>query len=127
LHEIDGNVVRLKLQGACGSCPSSVTTMKMGIQRRLMENIPDISAVERVSDREMGLKLNEANVQKVLAEIRPYLAGTGGGELELVNIIGPIVKVRLTGRAAGVKTVRVALSQKLREKIPSVAGIRVVS
>ncbi|RLN28559.1 nifU-like protein 1, chloroplastic [Panicum miliaceum] len=127
LHEIDGNVVRLKLQGACGSCPSSVTAMKMGIQRRLMENIPDISAVERVSDREMGLKLNEANVQKVLAEIRPYLAGTGGGELELINIIGPIVKVRLTGRAAGVKTVRVALSQKLREKIPSVAGIRVVS
>ncbi|PVH61493.1 hypothetical protein PAHAL_3G046800 [Panicum hallii] len=127
LHEIDGNVVRLKLQGACGSCPSSVTTMKMGIQRRLMENIPDISAVERVSDREMGLKLNKANVQKVLAEIRPYLAGTGGGELELINIIGPTVKVRLTGRAAGVKTVRVALSQKLREKIPSVAGIRVVS
>ncbi|KAG9141854.1 hypothetical protein Leryth_013974 [Lithospermum erythrorhizon] len=24
LQEIDGNVVRLKLQGACGSCPSSV-------------------------------------------------------------------------------------------------------
>ncbi|KAJ6790659.1 transcription initiation factor IIF subunit alpha [Iris pallida] len=37
LHEIDGNVVRLKLQGACGSCPSSVMTMKMGIQSRLME------------------------------------------------------------------------------------------
>ena len=69
LHEIDGNVVRLKLQGACGSCPSSVTTMKMGIQRRLMENIPDISAVERVSDREMGLKLNEANVQKVFVHL----------------------------------------------------------
>ena len=69
LHEIDGNVVRLKLQGACGSCPSSVTTMKMGIQRRLMENIPDISAVGRVSDREMGLKLNEANVQKVFVHL----------------------------------------------------------
>jgi Fe-S cluster biogenesis protein NfuA len=69
LHEIDGNVVRLKLQGACGSCPSSVTTMKMGIQRRLMENIPDISAVERVSDREMGLKLNKANVQKVFVHL----------------------------------------------------------
>ena len=69
MHEIDGNVVRLKLQGACGSCPSSVTTMKMGIQRRLMENIPDISAVGRVSDREMGLKLNEANVQKVFVHL----------------------------------------------------------
>jgi len=72
LHEIDGNVVRLKLQGACGSCPSSVTTMKMGIQRRLMENIPDISAVERVSDREMGLKLNEANVQRVFVHYFVY-------------------------------------------------------
>lgn len=37
LHEIDGNVVRLKLQGACGSCPSSVMTMKMGIEHCLME------------------------------------------------------------------------------------------
>ncbi|RCV36002.1 hypothetical protein SETIT_7G284600v2 [Setaria italica] len=127
LHKIDGSVVRLKLQGACGSCPSSVTTMKMGIERRLIENIPEISAVERVSDKEMGLKLNPANVQKVLAEIRPYLAGTGGGKLEFIKIVGPIVKVRLTGRAAGVKTVRVALAQKLREKIPSVAGIRLVS
>ncbi|XP_021301423.1 nifU-like protein 1, chloroplastic [Sorghum bicolor] len=127
LHEINGNVVRLKLQGACGSCPSSVTTMKMRIQRRLMENIPEISAVERVADKEMGLKLNEANVQKVLAEIRPYLAGKGGGELELIKIVGHVVKVRLTGRAAGVKTVRVALTQKLREKIPSIAAIRVLS
>ena len=70
LHEINGNVVRLKLQGARGSCPSSVTTMKMSIQRRLMENIPEISAVERVADKEMGLKLNEANVQKVFANVQ---------------------------------------------------------
>lgn len=50
MREIDGgNVVRLKLRGACGSCPSSATTMRMSIQRRLMDNIPVISAVERVA------------------------------------------------------------------------------
>ena len=38
--EIDGPVVYLRLQGACGSCPSSLTTMTMGIKRRLMEKIP---------------------------------------------------------------------------------------
>lgn len=38
--EIDGLVVKLKLQGACGSCPSSTSTMTMGIKRRLMEKIP---------------------------------------------------------------------------------------
>ncbi|THU50241.1 hypothetical protein C4D60_Mb06t18070 [Musa balbisiana] len=127
LHEIDGNIVRLKLQGACGSCPSSVMTMKMGIERRLMEKIPDIVAVEPITDEETGLQLNEENIEKVLDEIRPYLAGTGGGELELVKIEEPIVKVRLTGQAAGVMTVRVAVTQKLREKIPAIAAVQLLS
>ncbi len=39
LVEIDGLVVKLMLKGACGSCPSSLTTMKMGIQRRIMEKV----------------------------------------------------------------------------------------
>ncbi|GJN28669.1 hypothetical protein PR202_gb16824 [Eleusine coracana subsp. coracana] len=64
LHEIDGNVVRLKLQGACGSCPASVTTMKMGIERRLMEKIPEIVAVEPIADEETGLELNQENIEK---------------------------------------------------------------
>ncbi|XP_004135350.1 nifU-like protein 2, chloroplastic [Cucumis sativus] len=127
LHEIDGNVVRLKLQGACGSCPSSVTTMKMGIERRLMEKIPEIVAVEPIADEETGLELNEENIEKVLEEIRPYLVGAAGGSLELVGIEEPIVKVRITGPAAGVMTVRVAVTQKLREKIPSIAAVQLLS
>jgi hypothetical protein len=31
IKEIDGPVVRLELQGACGTCPSSTQTMKMGL------------------------------------------------------------------------------------------------
>lgn len=126
LHEIDGNVVRLKLQGACGSCPSSVMTMKMGIERRLMEKIPEIVAVESVADEETGLELNEENIEKVLEEIRPYLVGAAGGSLELVAIDEPIVKVRITGPAAGVMTVRVAVTQKLREKIPAIAAVQLL-
>ncbi|KAK1323179.1 hypothetical protein QJS10_CPA02g00556 [Acorus calamus] len=126
LHEIDGNVVRLTLQGACGSCPSSVMTMKMGIERRLMEKIPEIVAVEPIADEETGLELNEENIEKVLEEIRPYLVGTGGGELKLVAIEEPIVKIRLTGPAAGVMTVRVAVTQKLREKIPAIAAVQLL-
>ncbi|ERN20691.1 hypothetical protein AMTRI_Chr11g154890 [Amborella trichopoda] len=126
LHEIDGNVVKLKLQGACGSCPSSVMTLKMGIERRLMEKIPEIVAVEPIADEETGLDLNEENIEKVLEEIRPYLVGTGGGELELVKIEEPIVKIRLSGPAAGVMTVRVAVTQKLREKIPAIAAVQLL-
>ncbi|XP_042436120.1 nifU-like protein 2, chloroplastic [Zingiber officinale] len=127
LHEIDGNVVRLTLQGACGSCPSSVMTMKMGIERRLMERIPEIVAVEPIADEETGLPLNQENIEKVLDEIRPYLTGAGGGELELVEIEEPIAKIRLTGQAAGVMTVRVAVTQKLREKIPAIAAVQLLS
>ncbi|MDX1976769.1 MAG: NifU family protein [Pseudanabaenaceae cyanobacterium bins.68] len=48
LVEIDGPTVRLRLQGACGSCPSSAMTLRMGIERKLRESIPDIGEVEQV-------------------------------------------------------------------------------
>lgn len=48
LVEIDGPIVKLRLQGACGSCPSSAMTLRMGIERRLREFIPEISEVEQV-------------------------------------------------------------------------------
>ncbi len=48
LVEIEGPVVKLRLQGACGSCPSSTMTLRMGIERRLREFIPEIAEVEQV-------------------------------------------------------------------------------
>ncbi len=48
LVEIEGPVVRLRLQGACGACPSSTMTLRMGIERRLREFIPEIAEVEQV-------------------------------------------------------------------------------
>lgn len=47
LVEIEGPVVKLRLQGACGSCPSSTMTLKMGIERRLREMIPEVAEVEQ--------------------------------------------------------------------------------
>ncbi|MBD2102702.1 NifU family protein [Leptolyngbya sp. FACHB-261] len=48
LVEIEGPIVKLRLQGACGSCPSSTYTLKMGIERKLRESIPEIAEVEQV-------------------------------------------------------------------------------
>lgn len=73
LHEIDGLVVVLKLQGACGSCPSSAMTLKMGIEARLRDKIPEIEAVEQTMDTETGLDLNDENVEKVSSlSCNPY-------------------------------------------------------
>ena len=35
--------------GACGSCPSSTMTLKMGIERKMREAIPEVSEAVQVS------------------------------------------------------------------------------
>ena len=66
-------------------------------------------------------------IESVVSCFRPYLVGSAGGGLELVEVDGPIVKVRITGPAAKVMTVRVAVTQKLREKIPAIAAVQLVN
>jgi len=44
---VDG-VVKVKLQGACGSCPMSKMTLKMGVERQLKQDIPEIKEVVAV-------------------------------------------------------------------------------
>lgn len=42
----DDGVVSVRLTGACGGCPMSTITLKMGIERALMEQIPEVTRVE---------------------------------------------------------------------------------
>lgn len=44
----DDGVVSVKLTGACGSCPMSTMTLKMGIERTLREKIPEVKEVVQV-------------------------------------------------------------------------------
>ena len=41
-------VVKVRLTGACGGCPMSQMTLKMGIEKILKQNVPEISRVEAV-------------------------------------------------------------------------------
>ena len=41
-------IVKVKLQGSCSGCPSSVITLKRGVQNLLQHYIPDIKQVEAV-------------------------------------------------------------------------------
>ena len=38
-------VVKVKLTGACGHCPMSTMTLKMGIERTLKEQVPGVKEV----------------------------------------------------------------------------------
>ena len=44
----EDGVVSVRLTGACGSCPMSTMTLKMGIERTLVENIPEVKEVIQV-------------------------------------------------------------------------------
>ncbi len=45
LVAVEDGVVKVRLTGACGGCPMSQMTLKMGIERLLKQEIPDIKEV----------------------------------------------------------------------------------
>jgi Fe-S cluster biogenesis protein NfuA len=47
LVDVDENgVVKVRLTGACGGCPMSQMTLKMGIEKILKQQVPEVSSVE---------------------------------------------------------------------------------
>jgi Fe-S cluster biogenesis protein NfuA len=41
----DDGVVKVRLVGACGHCPMSTMTLKMGIERTLKDKVPGVKEV----------------------------------------------------------------------------------
>lgn len=48
LVDVEDGIVKLKLMGACGSCPSSTITLKAGIERALLEEVEGVQEVMQV-------------------------------------------------------------------------------
>ncbi len=48
LVAVEGQVVKVRLTGACGSCPMATLTLKQGVEMRLKELVPEVSRVEAV-------------------------------------------------------------------------------
>lgn len=91
--------IYLRLQGACGSCPSSTVTMKMGVERVLREKFSNLTTIEALaplvedeyadlSDEEKIEKLNFSVGQK-LEEVMPAIRGLGADS--------KIVKIEASG------------------------------
>jgi Fe-S cluster biogenesis protein NfuA len=45
LLDVSDGVVKVRLKGACGSCPMSAMTLKMGVERVIKQEIPEIKEV----------------------------------------------------------------------------------
>jgi len=48
----ENKIVNLRLHGACGTCPSSLMTLRMGIENAVREQVPDVQMVRSVDQPE---------------------------------------------------------------------------
>lgn len=126
IAEIDGPIVRLQLEGACGTCPSSTQTMKMGLERGLMEKIPEIQEV--IQAMPDGPALDKEGVETILDGVRPFLK-VAGGTIVCESITGegssqPSINLRMAGSSASLNSVKLEISQRLQRYF-MLAGLQV--
>lgn len=48
LIDVEAGVARVRMVGACGGCPMSTMTLKMGIERAIRHQVPEVKSVEAV-------------------------------------------------------------------------------
>ena len=126
ISDIDGPIVRLELQGACGTCPSSTQTMKMGLERKLLERIPEIQEVIQAMPESPDLNNDQINI--VLDSVRPFLQ-VAGGTIDVDSITGeggvqPTITLKMEGSAASLNSVKLEIAQRLQRHF-MISGLRV--
>uniref|UniRef100_A0A673HF76 NFU1 iron-sulfur cluster scaffold homolog, mitochondrial n=1 Tax=Sinocyclocheilus rhinocerous TaxID=307959 RepID=A0A673HF76_9TELE len=52
----EDGIVKLKLQGSCTSCPSSIITLKSGVQNMLQFYVPEVEGVEQVKEEDVDVE-----------------------------------------------------------------------
>lgn len=48
LVDVEEGVAKVRMMGACGGCPMSTMTLKMGIERAIRAQVPEVKSVEAV-------------------------------------------------------------------------------
>ncbi|MBA0656209.1 hypothetical protein Goklo_008587, partial [Gossypium klotzschianum] len=126
---VEDGIISLKLQveaylplifisGACESCPSSTTTMKMGIERVLKEKFGDaVKDIRQVYDDEQKETTVEA-VNRHLDILRPAIKNYGGS-VEVLSIEEGECVVSYTGP----ETIGSGIKAAIKEKFPDITNV----
>ncbi|GMN52264.1 hypothetical protein TIFTF001_021407 [Ficus carica] len=115
---VDDGVISLKLQGACGSCPSSTTTMKMGIERVLKEKFGDaVRDIRQVYDEDSKVTTVEA-VNGHLDILRPAIKNFGGS-VEVLSVEGGDCSVKYEGP----ESIGSGIKAAIKEKFPDIVNV----
>ncbi|XP_054821044.1 nifU-like protein 1, chloroplastic [Prosopis cineraria] len=115
---VKDGVISLRLQGACESCPSSTTTMKMGIERVLKEKFGDaVKDIQQVYDDEMRETTVEA-VNNHLNILRPAIKNYGGS-VEVLSVEGGECHVKYVGP----DSIGSGIKAAIKEKFPDIVNV----
>ncbi|XP_078436339.1 NFU domain protein 1 [Wolffia australiana] len=110
----DDGIVTLRLQGACGSCPSSTTTMTMGIERVLKEKFGEsVREIRQAADESPALTTVEA-VNRHLDMLRPAIKNYGGS-VEVVSIDGAECRVSYVGPESIGSGIKAAIKERFSD------------
>ncbi|KAE8723224.1 NifU-like protein 1 [Hibiscus syriacus] len=119
---VEDGVVSLKLLGACESCPSSTTTMKMGIERVLKEKFGDaVKEIRQVYDDVVKETTVEA-VNRHLDILRPAIKNFGGS-VEVLSVDGGECVVNYTGP----ESIGSGIKAAIKEKFPDITNVLLTS
>lgn len=66
----EDGIVKLKMQGSCSSCPSSVVTLKNGVQNMFQFYIPEVLGVEQVFDKSDEIVEKEFEKVEKMIEVK---------------------------------------------------------
>ena len=48
LIDVEDGIVKVRLVGACSHCPSSAMTLYQGVEKMLMDKVPEVKGIEQV-------------------------------------------------------------------------------
>ncbi|RAL42054.1 hypothetical protein DM860_011837 [Cuscuta australis] len=116
---VEDGVVSLQLQGTCGSCPSSTTTMKMGIERVLKEKfgdaLKDIQQVNLENITETTVEAVNAHLDILRPAIRNY-----GGSVDVVSVEG---NGDCHVKYVGPESIGSGIKAAIKERFPNVVNV----
>jgi len=123
--ELEGPILRLEMQGSCSSCSSSAVTLKMGIERTLLDRIPELHEV--VAEMPGTETPTEEGIEQVLDTIQPFLS-VSGGTIELVELeLGedlnsqPTITVGMTGPPQKNASIKMEVVRRLKTRYAQAA------
>ncbi|KAJ8573677.1 hypothetical protein K7X08_010188 [Anisodus acutangulus] len=115
---VEDGVVLLQLQGACESCPSSTTTMKMGIERVLKEKFGDAIKDIRQVYNEYVVETTVEAVNAHLDILRPAIKNFGGS-VEVLSVEEGNCNVKYVGP----ESIGSGIKAAIKEKFPDIVNV----